>query len=48
MNIVGLLPLTILIQLFDLLIKTKQSARDKDVMDRVVLEREITALNDNK
>jgi len=30
------------------LIKTKQSARDKDVMDRVVLERAIAALNDNK
>jgi len=30
------------------LIKTKQSARDKDVMDRVVLERAIAALSDNK
>ena len=30
------------------LIKTKQSARDKDVMDRVVLERAIAALSGNK
>ncbi len=30
------------------LIKTKQSARDKDVMDRIVLERAISALSDNK
>ena len=30
------------------LLKTKQSARDKNVMDRVVLERAIAAISGNK
>ena len=30
------------------LIKTKQSMRDKDTMDRVILERAIAALRDKK